>query len=343
MEKPATIKEIARKLNVSVSTVSRALHNHPSISLRTRLQVQQLAAELKYEPNQAAISFKKGKTFTLGLILPNLGEQFFSMAINAIEDKAAENHYTVLIGQSHDDIERESRIVETMRKHRVDGIIASISKNTNRFEHFEELKKYKIPVVFFDRVPESNEVHKVSCSLKQSSFEMVDWLISRGVTRIGFIKGPGTMASSDERLQGYFAALGKYDLKVDPALITETDLTPGQNVAAMRNLLGLKEMPAAVVAFNDYVALDAIKYTRDQGFRINKDIYFTSYANLPITSYLDDQPIASVEQFPARQAEKATEIIFQLIDSKDGESSIPREVVLESRLVVNEHINAKFA
>ena len=107
--KPATIKEIAQQLNVSVSTVSRALHNHPSIGLRTRMQVKKLAAELNYEPNQAAISFKKGKTFTIGVILPNLREEFFSMAINSIEDTATKNNYTVLIGQSHDDKEREKK------------------------------------------------------------------------------------------------------------------------------------------------------------------------------------------------------------------------------------------
>ena len=102
-QKPATIKEIAKRLNVSVSTVSRALHNHPSIGLRTKTQVQKLAKELNYEPNQAAISFKQGKTFTIGVILPNLGEEFFSTAINGIEDIAIHNNYTVLIGQSHDD------------------------------------------------------------------------------------------------------------------------------------------------------------------------------------------------------------------------------------------------
>src|SRR5689334_17533228 len=176
-QKPATIKEIAMRLNVSVSTVSRALHNHPSIGLHTRMQVKKLATELHYEPNQAAISFKKGRTFTIGVILPNLGEEFFSMAINSIEDMASKNNYTVLIGQSHDDKEREKKIVETMRKHRVDGLLASISKNTDSYEHFEELKKYKIPVVFFDRVPQSKDVYKVSCSLKRSSIDMVDWLI----------------------------------------------------------------------------------------------------------------------------------------------------------------------
>src|SRR5687768_10683735 len=112
-QKPATIKEIAKRLQVSVSTVSRALHNHPSIGLRTKMQVQKLARELNYEPNQAAISFKQGKTLTIGVILPNLGEEFFSIAINGIEDLAIKNNYTVLIGQSHDDTAREKLLVDT--------------------------------------------------------------------------------------------------------------------------------------------------------------------------------------------------------------------------------------
>jgi len=335
-QKPATIKEIARRLNVSVSTVSRALHNHPSIGLHTRMQVKKLAAELHYEPNQAAISFKKGRTFTIGVILPNLGEEFFSMAINSIEDVAEKNNYIVLIGQSHDNKEREIRIVETMRKHRVDGIIVSISKNTDSFEHFDELKKYKIPVVFFDRVPESNEVYKVFCSLKQSSTDLVDWLVENSRKHIGFIKGPGSMASTDERLQGYIQGLAKNNIKIDRSLIVETDLTPAQNTAAIKKLLSLKEIPDAVIAFNDYVAFDAITYAREQGYKINIDITFASYANLPVSNYLSEPPIVSIEQFPQQQAEKATIILLNLIETKDSPQEIKNKIVLEGRMVVNQ-------
>src|SRR5687767_14909945 len=224
IQKPATIKEIANRLNVSVSTVSRALHNHPSIGLRTKMQVKKLAEELNYEPNQAAISFKQGKTFTIGVILPNLGEEFFSTAINAIEDIAIQNNYTVLIGQSHDNVEREKKIVDTMRRHRVDGLLVSLSKNTNSYEHFEQLKNYSIPVVFFDRVPDTWEAYSVSCNLKNSSVQLVDWLVNRGHKHIGFIKGPDTMLPSLERLNGYLEGLKKNNLPADKAYVVQTDL-----------------------------------------------------------------------------------------------------------------------
>jgi len=334
-QKPATIKEIANRLNVSVSTVSRALHNHPSIGLRTKMQVQKLAQELNYEPNQAAISFKQGKTMILGVILPNLGEEYFSMAINGIEDVATTNKYTVLIGQSHDDIDREQQIVDAMRRQRVDGLIVSLSKTTKTFEHFEQLKKYNIPVVFFDRVPELPDAYTVSCNLENSSIELVDWLVSKGHKQIGFIKGPDTLIHSKQRLTGYYEGLKKHKLKADTAFVVTTDLSKKKTQDAMHKLLALKNRPTAVIAFNDYVALDATKYTRSQGLKINKDISFVSYANLPITSYMDDPPLASVEQFPYRQAEKATDVLLQLIQSKGADENIPRKIVLESKVVVN--------
>lgn len=334
-QKPATIKGIAKRLNVSVSTVSRALHNHPSIGLRTRNQVQKLARELNYEPNQAAISFKQGKTMTLGVILPNLGEEFFSMAINGIEDTATKNKYTVLIGQSRDDMEREALIVDTMRRHRVDGLLVSLSKTTNSLAHFEELKKNKIPVVFFDRVPDAPDAYTVSCNLENSSEELVNWLFSNNHRQIGFIKGPDSIIQSQQRLEGYLEGLKKHQLKADLSLIVSTDLSKRKTEDAMHKLLALKNRPTAVIAFNDYVALDAIKYTRNGGLKINKDICFVSYANLPVTSYLDEPPIASVEQFPYRQAEIATTILLQLINAKGVNEKIVRKTVLESKVMLS--------
>jgi len=334
-QKPATIKEIASRLNVSVSTVSRALHNHPSIGLRTKMQVQKLAGELNYEPNQAAISFKQGKTMILGVILPNLGEEFFSIAINGIEDVATKNKYTVLIGQSHDVTEREQQITEAMRRQRVDGLIVSLAKTTKTFEHFEQLKRYNIPVVFFDRVPDSPDAYTVSCNLENSSVELVDLLVSLGHKQIGFIKGPDTLIHSKQRLNGYYEGLKKHKIKADTSFVVTTDLSKKKTLDAMHKLLVLKNRPTAVIAFNDYVALEATRYNRNQGLKINKDISFVSYANLPITSYLDDPPLASVEQFSYLQAEKATEILLQLVQSKTDNEHIPHKVVLESKVILH--------
>lgn len=333
-QKPATIKEIAKRLHVSVSTVSRALHDHPSIGLGTKLKIRKLAEELNYEPNQAAISFKQGKTKTIGVILPGFVEDFFVAAINAIEDVAMKNGYTVLIGQSHDDMEREIQITETMRKQRVDGIIVSLAKSSRTFNHFEQLKKFNVPVVFFDRIPEMEDAYTVSCNLENSSEELVDWLVSKNFKKIAFIKGPDTLIHTRQRLNGYLKGLKKYKIKIDNTFIVSTDLTSGKTNDAIQKLLALKRRPDAVIAFNDYVALDAIKYAREKGIEINKDICFVSYANIPITSYLVTPPAASVEQFPHQQAEKAAEILFQLMNGKLDEE-IPHNIILESEVVIN--------
>jgi len=211
----------------------------------------------------------------------------------------------------------------------------SLSKNTTTYEHFGQLKKYQVPTVFFDRIPDWPEAYCVSCNLENSSVQLTDLLVSRGHTRIGFIKGPDSIVHSSQRLEGYYEGLKKNKLAIDEALIVQTNLDRKSTENAMDQLLSIGDRPTAIITFNDYVALDAIRYTRDQGLKINKDIYFVSYANLPITSYLDDPPLASVEQFPYEQAEKATEILIRLIASQGNDASIQKKTVLESKVVVN--------
>ncbi|HET7119328.1 MAG TPA: LacI family DNA-binding transcriptional regulator [Hanamia sp.] len=336
--KITTLKEIARRLNFSISTVSRALHNHPSIGLRTTEQVKKLAKELNYEPNQTALRFKQQKTNTLGVILPNLKEEFFSQAINGIEDIAKKNNYSVLIGQSHDDVEREKQIITAMKNQHVDGLIVSISKHTKNYDHLIGMKKYNIPIVFFDRVPDLPDVHKVSSDIFAGTRLAIEFLIKNGHKRIGVINGPAEMKSCMERTNAYMDVLQKKKIKIDMSLLATTDLTQEKTYEAMDQLLKLKQRPTAIVTINDYVALDAIQYARKLKLKINKDICFVSYANLPITNYLEFPPLASVEQFPYLQAQKATEILFDLFEKQKKHSveNNYRNIVIEGRLVINQ-------
>ena len=336
--KITTLKEIAKRLKFSVSTVSRALNNHPSIGLRTTAQVQQLAKELNYEPNQTALFFKQQKTYSIGVILPNLKEEFFSQAINGIEDIAKKNKYSVLIGQSHDDIEQEKQIVIAMKNHRVDGLIISISKHTKNYQHFTNLEQYNIPVVFFDRVPDLPTVHKVSSDINAGTRQAIEFLIKKGHKQIGVINGPEEMKSCQERTNTYLDVLKNKKIKIDLSLVVTTDLTQQRTWEAMKTLLALKQPPTAILTINDYVALDAIQYARKTKLKINRDICFVSYANLPITNYLEFPPLASVEQYPYEQAKKATEILFELLDVKKNtkeEDTIYHNVLIEGQLIVH--------
>lgn len=313
-----TIKEIAKRLNVSVSTVSRALSNHPRIGLRTKTRVQELAKELNYEPNPKAISFKQKKTYVVGVILPYIREEFFSEAISGIETAALEHDYTILFGQSYDDPERERKVVEAMKKQRVDGLIISLSKETNRYEHLQALEKYNIPVVYFDRVPPFEKAHKVYCNLYKGTVEMVNWLFSRGYKRIALITGPDKLAASKERLNGYIEGVSRKKMKVDMQLVEKTDLSKESTYEAMKKLLSLKHPPNAVITFNDYVHMDAVQYAQQQKIHVNKDIVFVSYANLPITHYTAHPPLVSIEQYPYGQGERAMEIMMKILDERHG-------------------------
>jgi DNA-binding LacI/PurR family transcriptional regulator len=315
-QKVPTIKEIAAQLNVSVSTVSRALSNHPRIGLRTKMRVKQLAAELNYEPNAQAISFKQKKTFVIGVIVPSIREEFFSEAISGIEKAAMELDYTILFGQSYDDYEREVKVVEAMKKQRVDGLIISLSKHTNHYDHLKTLEKYNTPIVYFDRVPPFEKANKVYCNLYKATIDMINWLFNKGFRRIAFINGPDKIIASKERLNGYIEGISKKKLKVDMQMVEKTDLSKESTIAAMQKLLALKNPPNAIITFNDYVHMDAVQYAHSQKVEINKEIVFVSYANLPITRYTAFPPLVSMEQYPNRQGEKAMEIMMHFLHEK---------------------------
>lgn len=333
-----TIKEIAKRLNVSVSTVSRALSDHPRIGLRTKTQVQELARELGYEPNAKAISFKQQKSFVVGVVLPYIREEFFSQAISGIETAAMVSNYTILFGQSYDDPEREKQVVDAMKKQRVDGLLISLSKDTNKYEHLLALEKYKIPVVYFDRVPPLDSVNKVFCNLFKGTVEMVGWLLSRGYKRIALINGPEKMGASKERLSGYIEGLSKRKLKVDMQLVETTDLSKEGTYGAMQNLLAQKHRPQAIITFNEYVHMDAVQYAQSKNIQVNKDIVFASYANLPITAYTAHPPLVSVEQYPYGQGEKAMEIMIELLGEKkepDAGPEVPINEEIPATLVMH--------
>lgn len=321
--KQPTIKEIAKKLNVAVSTVSRALSGHPGIGIMTKERVQKLADEWGYEPNTQAIFFKQKKTFTIGVVLPFIREEFFSQAICGIEKAAMLHNYTILFGQSYDDVDTEKKVVDVMKKKRVDGLIISLSKNTNSYEHLEAFNKQKIPVVYFDRIPALNNINKVQCDLFNGTIETVSWLYKSGCRRIALINGPEKMTASNERLKGYMKGIARQKLKIDMQLVEQSDFSKESTYAAAEKLLALKNPPDAIISFNDYIHMDAVFYAKQKKIRINKDILFASYANLPITDYVLHPPIISLEQYPFLQGEKAMDMMIKILHQSAKDGTLP--------------------
>ncbi|NLU90486.1 LacI family DNA-binding transcriptional regulator [Chitinophaga sp. Ak27] len=315
-KKIPTIKEIAAKLRLSPSTVSRALSNNPRISSVTRERVQRLAAEIGYEPNSLAIGFRQKRTNVIGVIVPHIREEFFSEAISGIESVALQHDYSILLGQSYDNLIQETKVAGTMKKQRVDGLIISLAKETTSIKHLDPLSNYGIPIVYFDRVPHSVDTNMVCCDLYKGTVEMVDWFFVHGFRNIALINGPSKLQASKERFKGYVDGISKRKIKVNMQLVEKTDFSKESTYAAMQKLLTLKKTPTAIITFNEYVHMDAVQYVRQHNFLSSDEIAFGSYANLPITNHIADPPLVSIEQYPYKQGEKAMELLLDILKSK---------------------------
>ncbi|WP_437920899.1 LacI family DNA-binding transcriptional regulator [Sphingobacterium sp. LRF_L2] len=330
--KPATIKEIAKKLKISPSTVSRALKDHPSIGLVTTMRVKKVAEELHYEPNQAAIFFKQQRTFTIGVVLSNISEPFFSTALSEIENVASKQGYTVLIGQSLDDPDRELKIIQTFKRHRVDGILMSLGKNTQDLHFLDMLKESEIPIVFFDCVPNVQHVNKVYSNLSSGMKEAIQAFASIGHQNIALINGPKNLLASHEREVAYKLSLEAERIPLNEKYMVHTNLTESGNIEAMEKLLALPTRPSAIVSFNDFVTLDLMKYIRQRGLVQKRDVFFISYANYPLWKYMENPPMGSIEQYPDLQGKCAAEILFKNIATEADIAA--EEISFDSKLIL---------
>jgi DNA-binding LacI/PurR family transcriptional regulator len=197
----------------------------------------------------------------------------------------------------------------------------SITKDTSDYKYLRRLEEYNIPIVFFDRIPTMNNIHYVACDLQLGMLETINKLVGFGHRRIGFINGPLQLLASNERQEAYLKGLTENQIDICTDIIVSSDLSSGNNYEAMNKLLSLKDRPSAVITFNDYVALDAMKLVKQNGLLVNKDICFASFVNLPIWSYMDTPPLISIEQFPYEQGTKATEIFFRLLKERSKPGS----------------------
>lgn len=319
---------------MSVSTVSKALNNDPSISTLTKERVRQSAKDLNYVPNEAARNFKLNKSLTIGIIIPNLIDQFFILAINGVEAVAEKENYNVILAQSHEDVSKEEKITNLMIRNRVDGVIVTITKNTVDMLLFENLMAMGIPVVFIAREPASTAFSYVLSDNEEGSFKATDFLIERGHRRIAHIMAPQTMLTSQSRLQGYKNALQKNDLPIDNNLIKEVDFSTESSANAMKELMELSSPPTAIFVFKTYIIFDAIDFLRKNYSREADKMDFVGFGNLPLLKYLDHKPIASIEESSRYMGEEAARLLFKMINDPE-DNPVPQRIQIPSELVVH--------
>ena len=326
-----TIKQIAGLLKVSISTVSKALNNHHSIGLTTKEKIHKLAAELNYSPNQAAIHFKQKKTFTIGIIIPDLADQLFSRTLTGIEDFFMKRSYNVFISQSHESFFLEKELVKIMQKNRVDGLIITITKNTTTFEHLKRLEELNIPIVYLIRNPDNIDCYSVNSNVFKGSFDAVNYLVKRGHQRIAHLKGPDNLITSNERHAGYLTGLKFNHISIDENLIKTTLLDKESTQKAMQELLDLEHKPTAIVAFKNAMVLDAMQFVKKNQYHLSP-IEFVGFGNSDIYEYLDNSPLASLEQYPYEIGAKTSEMLFNLITDQ---AVLTKNIILDCELVTN--------
>jgi len=331
MKRQVTIKDIAQKLGISTSTVSRALKDHPDISLKTREAVQELAKLLGYKPNLIALNLKHSRTNTIGVIMPEVQHYFFSTILNGIEEVAYKGDYSVMVFQSNESYMREVLNTQTMLAKRVDGVLASISKNTHDFAHFQQLIDNEIPLVLFDREIESLHADSVIVDDYSGAFHAVDHLIQKGCKRIALYSAPQHLLIGKNRLEGYKAALAGHAIPFDPDLVYSCD-TFEEALKISRSIFKKQNRPDAVFAVNDLTAIGAMKVAKQLGLRVPDDIKFVGFENSR-SAWICEPELTTVDQFGFEMGKKATELLLKRIKMETFDFNTEKQIV-KTKLVL---------
>jgi LacI family transcriptional regulator len=312
--KKVTIHDIAAHLNMSASTVSRALANNSRISQKTRDLVKSVALEMNYKPNQLASNLRRGKGKMVGVIVPRISRHFFSHVISGIETITNPAGYNLIICQSNESYETEVKSLQTMLNNRVDGVVMSISGETRNIAHIKAAIEEKMPIVFFDRTPGGIDVDSVQNDNFTAGYEMTKHLISQGYRKIAHFAGPLDINIYRDRYNGYRKALDEEKIPYNENLLFEDVITRPKGEKAAMDILESGDLPDAVFSVSDYAALGALMVFKKNGIKIPDQMGITGFANEPFTE-LVEPPMTTVEQFGEEIGRNAARL---LIDRLEG-------------------------
>lgn len=332
MIKPPTIKDIARQLNISISTVSRALRNAHDVNSDTKKAVMALAEELKYQPNQLALSLRKQQTHTIGVIVPNLDYVLATM-VRGIDEVALEAGYTVMVCQSNESFGREMVNTRRLLDSLVDGFIISVSSETKIYEHFRKIQEKELPMVVFDRLIPDLDLPGVRLDNEEGGFIATEHLIEQGYKRIAILAGAKTLGISNCRLKGYLDALEKHGIKPDPDLIVHCDFNQDYAYFATEELLAMKKRPDAIFTISDRMAIGAMLSIKKRGLHMPADIGLVGFNNEPVVS-LVTPGISSVEQPSFELGKAAAKLFIETMHDYEGMKQVQQ--VLKPKLFVRE-------
>ena len=337
MYEAITIKDIAKALSLSTSTVSRALRGSYEISPETKKLVLEYAEKFNYRPNPIALSLKERKSRSIGVIVSEIANNFFSQAINGIESIAYNRGYHVIISQSHESYEREVVNVQHLSSRSVDGLLVSLSNETQNIEHLMHLHEKGLPIVFFDRVADEIDTHKVIVDNYKGAYNATEHLIKSGHKRIAHLTNSAHMSITKERLAGYKDALNAHKLPVNEAFIKYCNhggMILKEIDDAIRDLMQLKSKPDAIFTASDRLTTSCLTTFKSLKLSVPNDIALIGFTNSGLVELLNPS-LSSISQPAFEMGQNATELLIQLIESKRPVTSFETRV-LHTDLIIRE-------
>jgi LacI family repressor for deo operon, udp, cdd, tsx, nupC, and nupG len=332
-KKRTTIYDIAAKLNVTASSVSRALNDSNYVNENTKKLILKTAAELNYKRNTLASNLRRGHSKTIGIIVPRINQNFFSNVIAGVEEATYEKDYNLIICQSGESQEKEIKCVNTLMHQQVDCIVISISADSHDYKHLKNVIDHGIQLIQFDRVIDELETLKVINDNEQASFEAVSHLVEQGYKRIALLEGPQNLNIFRQRKTGYLNAFKKYNVPVIDELIIENAWTKELGAEATRKLLSLTNPPDAIFAStSDFSALGVLEVAIAMGFKVPHELGICGYSNEPFTE-LTSPSITTIDQFSVYMGKTIADLYFQEMENKDT-MVVPKTISIKPRLIV---------
>jgi LacI family transcriptional regulator len=332
-----TIKDIARALNLSVSTVSKALRGSHEISEETKTIIRAYASQHNYKPNPIAQSLKRGRSKSIGVIVCNIDNNFFSQAINGIESVARSKDYNVIITQSQESYEREVANSEHLSSRSVDGLIISLSAETKRIDHLVKLHEKGLPIVFFDRISDEIATHKVIANNFKGAFEATRHLLQQGFRRIATITSSASLSITQERLEGYKKALSDAGLEANSEYIKfcpHGGMIQEETHQALTELLALECRPDAIFTASDRLSTTTLSLLRKMKIPVPDEIAMVGFTN-SISADIFHPSLTAVVQPALEMGQLATDLLIQLIESKRPVVDFMK-TVLETQLQIRD-------
>ena len=327
-----TIIDVAKKAGVSKTSVSRYLNgkNSGHMSEKTKERIVQAIRELDYQPNSIARSLKQKSTNVIGLVVNDMSNLFFLEIIRGIETELKNSGYNLLVCNSDTNVEMELECLKMLEKRQIDGVIL-IGMNMP-VSHIEKIKT-DFPIVLMEREPGKTNLDSVRIDNKVGAYAAVSHLIQQGHTRIAHITGPGIAAMAVERKEAYIECMRDHGLKVLPQYIVSGNYKLESGYAGMQSLMALEDRPTAVFCANDYMAMGALRYLMEQGYKVPRDVALVGYDDIMVARMVTP-PLTTVRQPVWELAGVATRLLIERIEHKDNMPEEGQTVIMQSKLVV---------